>query len=131
MFIKFSSICDKICGLWNLRGSSNVGVGASKTRVCASAFCIHLWLWSRRQWRALRTPYVAQSNVYNMCKGSFVRCFIITVIISTKQRGFCKTLEIMHDIETKLFIWIKNIVLSYITNKRGASIKFQNPISVQ
>ena len=60
---------DKICGFWNFRGSSNVGVGARETRVCASAFCIHLWLWSRRQWRALRTPYVAQSNLCNMCKG--------------------------------------------------------------
>ena len=38
--------------------------------------------------------------IFVICaRGSFVKCFIITVIISTKQRGFWKTLEIMHDKE--------------------------------
>ena len=96
---------------------------------CASAFCLYTYDYEVDdiQWRALRTPYVAQSNFCNMCKGILLRCFIIIVIISTKQRGFWKRLKIIHDLKntkhyfhrSKLFlignVWYCNLKFIFAT----------------
>ena len=53
--------------------------------------------------------------IFVICaRGSFVRCFIITVIISTKQRGFGKNVEIHIWFENEIYsFWKKESFLIY------------------
>ena len=57
------------CGIWEAHQMSELA--PLRRAFCASAFCLYTYDYEVDdiQWRALRTPYVAQSNFCNMCKG--------------------------------------------------------------
>ena len=96
------------CGIWEAHQMSELA--PLRRAFCASAFCLYTYDYEVDdiQWRALRTPYVAQSNFCNMCKGILREVFHHHCHNINKTTWFLeKTLKFMFDLRIKYALFDK------------------------